>query len=221
MIHFKQMEKIKMSGQCAVCLGYKTEHFYYTYGSFGDTSKMLVCGKCAGKKSAEIDKIIKESASVFSAEDVLIVLKESVAELKKEISARQNKAFGIKDILVFDIYNNLIIKPLQEELRSKELKIRMLSMTDEDKKKIVSFDLNYIKQIKPQVLLGKEESSAGRTLKYKCPIHQEKTASFVWYKNNNRFYCFGCGESGSIIDLFMKLNKCDFKVACNELQKYI
>lgn len=36
-----------------------------------------------------------------------------------------------------------------------------------------------------------------------CSFHQEKTASCKIYKNS--FYCFGCGEGGSIIDFLAKL----------------
>jgi hypothetical protein len=35
-----------------------------------------------------------------------------------------------------------------------------------------------------------------------CPYHQEKTPSFRVYSGS--YYCFGCGESGTIIDFVMK-----------------
>ena len=35
-----------------------------------------------------------------------------------------------------------------------------------------------------------------------CPFHQEKTPSFKIYTDN--FYCFGCGENGTVIDFVMK-----------------
>ncbi len=44
-----------------------------------------------------------------------------------------------------------------------------------------------------------------------CPFHKEKTASFKTY--NNRFKCFGCGESGSIIDFVMRAYGLNFKQA--------
>lgn len=53
---------------------------------------------------------------------------------------------------------------------------------------------------------------------YKCPLHNEKTGSFVWYKNNNSYYCFGgCGIGGDVIDLYMKMNEVDFKTAVQAL----
>ena len=52
---------------------------------------------------------------------------------------------------------------------------------------------------------------------YRCPLHNETNASFVWYKKNNSWYCFGCCKGGSVIDLYMELNDCDFYKAIKEL----
>ncbi len=46
-----------------------------------------------------------------------------------------------------------------------------------------------------------------------CPLHGEKTPSFVIYTKNNSWYCFGCHEGGNPIDFIMKLKGCEFKEA--------
>lgn len=51
-----------------------------------------------------------------------------------------------------------------------------------------------------------------------CPFHQENTPSFVIYRDQNKFHCFGCGVKGDSIDFFMKLNKVSFKQALEALQ---
>lgn len=51
-----------------------------------------------------------------------------------------------------------------------------------------------------------------------CPFHQEKTPSFIIYRTNNTFHCFGCSVSGDSIDFMMKLNKISFKKAVEALQ---
>lgn len=63
--------------------------------------------------------------------------------------------------------------------------------------------MNYItEQIKNLVPLSEaiEGYTGERFLrnKMRCPLHNEKTASFTVYPNNT-FYCFGCGASGDII----------------------
>lgn len=51
----------------------------------------------------------------------------------------------------------------------------------------------------------------GRTTA-KCPLHSEKTGSFVIYADNT-FYCFGCHQGGDAIKFKMLLTGCDFKEA--------
>lgn len=48
-----------------------------------------------------------------------------------------------------------------------------------------------------------------------CPFHTEKTASLKVYPN--RFYCFGCGAHGSVIDFVMQLFNLDFGAAIARL----
>ncbi|MBR6778847.1 MAG: DNA primase [Clostridia bacterium] len=52
-----------------------------------------------------------------------------------------------------------------------------------------------------------------------CPFHMEKTPSFS-IKQDGQFYkCFGCGESGNVIGLVMKLENVDFPTAVEMLCK--
>lgn len=54
----------------------------------------------------------------------------------------------------------------------------------------------------------------------KCPFHEDKTPSFKVYEKDNRFYCFGCGASGSPIDFVMRFDNCDFKEAVSILSVF-
>ncbi len=52
-----------------------------------------------------------------------------------------------------------------------------------------------------------------------CPFHSEKTPSFS-IKQDAQFYkCFGCGESGNVISLVMKMENVDFYTAVEILAK--
>ena len=51
---------------------------------------------------------------------------------------------------------------------------------------------------------GHELRRDGRVLSTLCIFHQEKTASLKLYKNG--FKCYGCGVTGSNIDLLIKAN---------------
>lgn len=50
-----------------------------------------------------------------------------------------------------------------------------------------------------------------------CPFHNEKTPSLKLYDGNRGFYCFGCGEHGSIIDFVMRYFNLDFMKAISKL----
>ena len=51
----------------------------------------------------------------------------------------------------------------------------------------------------------------------RCPFHNEKTASFKVYTGDRGFHCFGCGASGTVIDLVMKLFDVSVGDACKRL----
>lgn len=47
-----------------------------------------------------------------------------------------------------------------------------------------------------------------------CPFHNERTPSLKIYKEASRgFYCYGCGEGGTVIDFVMKLFQINFSQA--------
>jgi len=62
-------------------------------------------------------------------------------------------------------------------------------------------------------LLGTE----GRKGNISCPFHKDRTPSFQITKKNT-FTCHSCGVYGDVIDLYKKLNNCDFKTAVLALQ---
>ena len=40
-----------------------------------------------------------------------------------------------------------------------------------------------------------------------------------YYEKTNTCYCFGaCGKAFDVIDIYMKLNNCDFKTTINQLK---
>ena len=53
-----------------------------------------------------------------------------------------------------------------------------------------------------------------------CPFHNEKTPSFSIKQDGQFFKCFGCGESGNVINLLKKLENVDFLTAVEILCKH-
>lgn len=52
----------------------------------------------------------------------------------------------------------------------------------------------------------------------KFKLRNERTPSCALYANDTRWQDYGSGEGGDVIDLYMKLNNCDFVTAIKELQ---
>lgn len=55
--------------------------------------------------------------------------------------------------------------------------------------------------------------ASGTSMKGLCPFHQEKTPSFNVNTVTNHFYCFGCEESGDVIDFIQKIEGEGFRWA--------
>ena len=44
----------------------------------------------------------------------------------------------------------------------------------------------------------------GRVRQGVCPFHEEKQGSFTVYADSNRWFCFGCGEGGDVLDFLQR-----------------
>ena len=44
----------------------------------------------------------------------------------------------------------------------------------------------------------------GRVRQGVCPFHEEAEGSFTVYADSERFYCFGCGEGGDVLDFLQR-----------------
>ena len=51
---------------------------------------------------------------------------------------------------------------------------------------------------------GVRLSGRGRVRQGVCPFHDEAEGSFTVYADSERFYCFGCGEGGDVLDFVQK-----------------
>lgn len=60
-------------------------------------------------------------------------------------------------------------------------------------------------------------SAGGDRLKGLCPFHAEKTASFVVYRDEGRYHCYGCGAHGDVIDFVRQQRGLSFPEALRAL----
>ncbi len=51
---------------------------------------------------------------------------------------------------------------------------------------------------------GVKLTGTGRVRQGRCPFHDESEGSFTVYSDSQRWYCFGCGEGGDVIDFVQR-----------------
>ncbi|HQS83444.1 MAG: DNA primase [Alphaproteobacteria bacterium 16-39-46] len=84
------------------------------------------------------------------------------------------------------------------------------------------YNQTLLDQIRSTVILSdfiSEKTSLRRQGQYHvglCPFHHEKTPSFTVTNDKGIYFCFGCGETGSIFDFLMKIKGLNFKEAVEE-----
>jgi len=75
------------------------------------------------------------------------------------------------------------------------------------------------KEVPIESLVDQRLRAAGQRLYGLCPLHNEKTPSFVVYKATNTAWCFGCQQGGDTIKLAQLLHGYSFKEAVKYLNK--
>ncbi len=58
----------------------------------------------------------------------------------------------------------------------------------------------------------------GRVRQGVCPFHEETAGSFTVYADSRRWYCFGCGLGGDVLDFIQRLDGVDLPEAIRRLQ---
>ena len=58
----------------------------------------------------------------------------------------------------------------------------------------------------------------GRVRQGVCPFHEENEGSFTVYADSQRWYCFGCGFGGDVLDFIQRLDGVDLPEAIRRLQ---
>ena len=58
----------------------------------------------------------------------------------------------------------------------------------------------------------------GRVRQGVCPFHEEAEGSFTVYADTERFYCFGCGEGGDVLDFLQRTESLSLPEAIRRLE---
>ena len=89
----------------------------------------------------------------------------------------------------------------------------MARFTDSQLNKLKT-DISLVRLILSQ---GYKLVKKGSSHEMNCPFHDDATPSLKVSESKNVFNCFGCGESGTVIDWIMKTQSVSFRHACEIL----
>ena len=121
-----------------------------------------------------------------------------------------------KNFTLFEVQSWRYLLELEELRKQFQPTLRLIELRRQPKTEnsntITDEDIQKAKEYPLENLLP-EEVKRGMTL---CPLHNEKSPSFQ-VKKNNTFVCYGCGEHGDSIDLYMKMNNAKFLEAVKAL----
>lgn len=142
--------------------------------------------------------------------------KQRLLRLKK-VEGTYEKNDRILQDLENDLENYINAEKLKKVERQLAKNLRLKSrlegvsvgtISDQDIENAKSFPLENIVNVPIK--------KSGKYFTCNCPIHQEKTPSFVIYPENT-WYCFGCNQGGDAIDLVMVLEQLTFVEALKSL----
>lgn len=137
-----------------------------------------------------------------------------MAETKKEYHRQKDAQAWVR--VWHDMWHQINDPRLREVNSGLYQNIRILALIQPEIVKNLKFDpfaVQRAKEIPVESLINQLVVVRGDRITAICPLHKEKTGSFMVFKKNNSWYCFGCHKGGSVIDLVMALYGMGFKEA--------
>jgi hypothetical protein len=173
----------------------------------------------------------QELVEAFGKDAVLSVCRDKITELQEEEEFFNTET----DYLYKDYLRNMdkdmdwFYKMKIEKSKSAANKITKSLTGWQIKMKIIAGeldirrvgpDLNQLKLVPISNFLAEPKIRGHNTLHYLAPWRSETHPSLVVYTKDNRWWDFGEGSGGSVIDLVMRIEGLDFKQALKYLQTY-
>jgi CHC2-type zinc finger protein len=85
--------------------------------------------------------------------------------------------------------------------------------------RITDADIQRAREVPIISLISITGRRTGKTLTIKCPLHKDRSPSFVIYTESNTCWCFGCQQGGDSIALTRLLHNLSFIEAMKYLQR--
>lgn len=173
-------------------------------------------------KHAELLQLVAKEGENISIilDDLLSFLKEQRAAF---IDTRSHLLMDEKDPLVISLIKDCLdgqIKSLNNEIQRNNKLLMVAKSILPRAMEDHFFDLDEVRAVPIDTLIPLEKAMhRGQRTAALCPLHEEKTPSFVIYHDSNTAHCFGCGYHGDNIDLISRIHNLSFRDACRFILK--
>lgn len=131
-------------------------------------------------------------------------IKEKIKELKQQcydlIEKQRNPEYDIIKPTLTQQHQQLL-----RRINDYDFRLKYPDGCAENGKRSVSpGDKERAKAVPIQELYGASVRRSGKRLYGRCPFHNDRTASFVIYLDQNTYHCYGCNENGDSISFVRK-----------------
>jgi hypothetical protein len=174
----------------------------------------------------EVEKELRESLPRTDAEwlEIFPEAKKILPAKLKEWEGEKRRLVGIvkkhlranapEDYWQTRVYLQVAVMPRVEEAARQIARLKRLIWQSSPRPaapgRITDTDIQHAKETPIASLLSSKLRKTGRTIETNCPLHQDRSPSFVIYTDTNTFHCFGCQQHGDSIELARKLNNLSF-----------
>jgi hypothetical protein len=169
----------------------------------------------------------EEQIKAFGKNQIAKIAREKIAELQEELKPLQEEERKVLALLATSNDDHAwFFEGQLEQIDEAKAKIQAAIKRWDFKKHALytkhaskGLDLDAIKLIPCEQFLPPAVHKNHATSHFKAPWRNEKSPSLVVYHKQNRWWDFGENIGGTVIDMVMKLEDCDFKEAIKYLSK--
>lgn len=168
-----------------------------------------------GYREQYINNIINKVDDIVDQQIMRDDLNKNITEkydkYNTEINIAKSQISYIDKELKKEKLNKLLKSKKTPEVKKIETQKLLEVINKVDLNKLTGMDILRAKQVSIRNFI-----KVDRANKALCIFHNERTPSMHVY-GSNKFNCFSCGKSGSVVDIVMQQNNCTFKEAIKKL----
>jgi len=154
---------------------------------------------------------IQEEYEVLKTE--LHVIKQGIEDAKRR-KDYDNTRWFLLELRRYFIWPN--IEKAEKGILSYQQQLFLTKKCEGKDNAISQSDIESARAVPIESMIETKKSTGKRAYAH-CPFHEDHTPSFVIYREQNTFHCFGCQAHGDVIDFVRRKEGCSFREAIYSL----